>query len=160
MLLHFNRRVDCSAKRNFCLMEIRCGLETASTECCPKSWMAGVTGILIGANFMGRYGNELRFLIFGLPVAALVYSAMQLRGEFLATSLLIGDTSYSIYLTHSFVMMAYTFGIRRGNNRWIVSSDNVRRHLARHSVRYCNLSSDWKTDNWFFAISYTKAYCR
>ena len=49
---------------------------------------------------------ELRFLIFGLPCALIVASAVLGLRNFKVPQqvLLIGDASYSIYLTHSLVL--------------------------------------------------------
>lgn len=60
---------------------------------------------------------RLRSLVWGPPAAAIVYSALavkEVRTGLGAALLLIGNTSYSIYLAHVFVVIAYSHGIKKG----------------------------------------------
>jgi peptidoglycan/LPS O-acetylase OafA/YrhL len=58
---------------------------------------------------MGKMGEDpLRFLLWGLPSAALVYGALSLEKHFTRAGLLValGDASYSIYLVHFIIYKA------------------------------------------------------
>lgn len=78
------------------------------------AWLA-LLGALVGFAFI--IGAEIRdpsaapFLRFGLPAALIVWSAISLERfvvGWLATALvLLGDASYALYLTHSFVVEAF-----------------------------------------------------
>jgi exopolysaccharide production protein ExoZ len=77
--------------------------------------LAGASGLVLGSVFGPSYGtaglvSEVRFLFWGVPAIAVLISALSVRdvdgyAGRLATAL--GDASYSIYLTHAFVMTAY-----------------------------------------------------
>jgi exopolysaccharide production protein ExoZ len=76
---------------------------------------AGVAGLVLGTIFgtsMGTNGlvPEIRFVFWGVPAAAILTSALFVRGGKTyanAALIVLGDASYSIYLTHAFVMTGY-----------------------------------------------------
>jgi peptidoglycan/LPS O-acetylase OafA/YrhL len=54
--------------------------------------------------------RSVRFVAWGVPAAMLVYAALQLRSTgsaFERVMVFLGDASYSLYLTHAFVMTSY-----------------------------------------------------
>jgi exopolysaccharide production protein ExoZ len=83
---------------------------------------AGVAGLILGTAFgtsMGTTGlvPEIRFVFWGVPAAAILTSALFVRGgkSYAGGALiLLGDASYSIYLTHAFVMTTYASVLKSG----------------------------------------------
>jgi peptidoglycan/LPS O-acetylase OafA/YrhL len=77
--------------------------------------LVGVAGLVLGTWFGPPDGTaglapETRFLFWGLPAAVLLMSAFavsEVRSRIGKVMLALGDASYSIYLTHAFVMTAY-----------------------------------------------------
>jgi exopolysaccharide production protein ExoZ len=76
----------------------------------------GIIGVVVGTAFSpsdgttGGLSPHIRFISWGVPAAFAVYSALGIRSirSGLEKSLLfLGDASYSIYLTHGFVMVSY-----------------------------------------------------
>lgn len=78
------------------------------------TWLAAV-GAVVGFAFI--IGNEIRdpsalpFLRFGLPASLVVWSAISLErfvvGSVATALVLLGDASYALYLTHTFVVEIY-----------------------------------------------------
>lgn len=68
-----------------------------------------VIGSIVGLSDEGNLDPTWRFLYWGVPSALLVYSSLRvadLRGTIGRIGLFFGDASYSLYLTHSFVIMS------------------------------------------------------
>jgi exopolysaccharide production protein ExoZ len=86
-----------------------------STQVSRAALLVGAAGLVLGATFGPRSGTaglapEVRFLFWGLPAAVLLMSALSVaeaKGRFGKALLALGDASYSIYLTHPFVMTMY-----------------------------------------------------
>jgi exopolysaccharide production protein ExoZ len=89
----------------------------------PWQWAAIPLGLalLVLASYLAPYENtggpvrEARYLIWGLPAALVVWGALAIGGAkdvIGRAAMLIGDSSYSLYLTHSFVMMAFAKVLR------------------------------------------------
>ena len=89
---------------------------------CWPALVFGVLGFILGAVFgpsegTARLAPEIRFLFWGVPATALLVPALfadQTKtyiGKFL---LVLGDASYSLYLTHGFVMTAYAKILKSG----------------------------------------------
>lgn len=87
----------------------------------PRSpWLLGAIGAIgilasaalgpvTGAN-AADLPRTLRFLLFGVPAALVVYASLALphaTGRVARTLSKLGDASYALYLTHGFVMTAY-----------------------------------------------------
>jgi exopolysaccharide production protein ExoZ len=77
--------------------------------------LVGTAGLVLGTFFGPSIGTtglapEIRFVFWGVPATVILTSALFVRGgKTYAGRMLIvlGDASYSIYLTHAFVMTAY-----------------------------------------------------
>ena len=86
-----------------------------SPRICRAPLLVGVAGFVLGTSFGPRDGTaglapEARFLFWGLPAALLLMSAFsvsEVKGRVGKAVLALGDASYSIYLTHAFVMTTY-----------------------------------------------------
>jgi exopolysaccharide production protein ExoZ len=88
------------------------------------AWWAlliGAAGLVVGTWFGPSVGTaglapEIRFLFWGVPAAAILVSALfvsQVKTFTGRCLVLLGDASYSIYLTHAFVMTAYALVLKR-----------------------------------------------
>jgi peptidoglycan/LPS O-acetylase OafA/YrhL len=93
-----------------------------SARLCWPALVFGVLGFILAAVFgpsegTARLAPEIRFLFWGVPATALLVPALfadQTKtyiGKFL---LVLGDASYSLYLTHGFVMTAYAKILKSG----------------------------------------------
>ncbi len=82
----------------------------------------GCCGLLLGSLFGPRVGTsaltpETRFLLWGLPSAGLLWFAVSIdwvRGPVGRALMVLGNASYSIYLTHALVMPTYARLIKAG----------------------------------------------
>lgn len=73
--------------------------------------LIGIVGLILGS-FGPRIGLDpaIRFLFWGVPAVVLLLSALFVRRPetYVGKSMIaIGDASYSLYLTHTFVMITY-----------------------------------------------------
>jgi exopolysaccharide production protein ExoZ len=91
----------------------------------------GIIGLVVGTALgptdgtTGGLSPHIRFLSWGAPAALVVYSALGIRlvHSGLEKSLLfLGDASYSIYLTHGFVMVSYAKLIKNETIRECIPS--------------------------------------
>jgi exopolysaccharide production protein ExoZ len=60
--------------------------------------------------------DEARFVVLGIPAALLVFGSLaitRLQSRAGKVFLLVGDASYSIYLTHRFVLLAFERAVKR-----------------------------------------------
>jgi exopolysaccharide production protein ExoZ len=91
---------------------------------CRAALLLGIVGLILGS-FGPRIGSdpgrtagldpEIRFLFWGVPAVALLVSALSVRRPetYVGKSITaIGDASYSLYLTHTFVMITYAWVIK------------------------------------------------
>jgi exopolysaccharide production protein ExoZ len=77
--------------------------------------LIGAAGLVLGTFFGPTIGTaglapEIRFLFWGVPATAVLIAALFVRGGQTRAGrilIMLGDASYSIYLTHAFVMTAY-----------------------------------------------------
>jgi exopolysaccharide production protein ExoZ len=77
--------------------------------------LIGAPGLVLGTVFGTSTGTtglapEIRFVFWGVPAAAILTSALFANGRQTYAGgilILLGNASYSIYLTHAFVMTAY-----------------------------------------------------
>jgi exopolysaccharide production protein ExoZ len=77
--------------------------------------LLGIIGLIAGTALSQSDGTEglspnIRFISWGVPAALVVYAALGIRSIHSSLekfSLYLGDASYSIYLTHGFVMVSY-----------------------------------------------------
>jgi peptidoglycan/LPS O-acetylase OafA/YrhL len=76
------------------------------------AFILGIIGLIVGSFFgvndRGQINAEWRFLFWGIPSTLIMYHALFIEksGTILEKAgLILGDASYSIYLTHSFVIM-------------------------------------------------------
>lgn len=88
----------------------------------------GVAGIgaasVIAVNFLssgpidtGGLAQEIRFFAWGVPALLIVYAGLHVKnvsGGVGGILLLLGNASYSIYLTHALVMTAYAKALKSG----------------------------------------------
>ncbi len=80
----------------------------------------GISGLVLGtfcgsANGTTGLVPEVRFLFWGVPAVAILTSALWMRDVETSVGRLLvvlGDASYSVYLTHGFVMTAYASFIK------------------------------------------------
>jgi exopolysaccharide production protein ExoZ len=91
-----------------------------SARWCFPALVVGAAGLILGAVFGPSEGTaglapKIRFLFWGVPATALLVPALfagQTKtyiGKFL---LALGNASYSLYLTHGFVMTAYAKSLK------------------------------------------------
>jgi exopolysaccharide production protein ExoZ len=81
----------------------------------------------------GRHDELERFFIWGVPAACIVFSAVfwdPKPSPIARLAKLLGDASYSLYLTHWFVMVGYAVVLRRvpviaAMSQWPVTSSVV-----------------------------------
>jgi exopolysaccharide production protein ExoZ len=86
---------------------------------CRPALLLGIVGLILGS-FGPRIGlgpdktagldPEIRFLFWGVPAVALLLSALSVPQPetYVGKSIIaIGDASYSLYLSHTFVMITY-----------------------------------------------------
>jgi exopolysaccharide production protein ExoZ len=89
----------------------------------PMQWVAVPVGLilLLAASYVAPHEDTggpiraVRYLAWGLPAALVVWGALavgQAKGPLGRLAMLIGDSSYSLYLTHSFVMVAFSKAVR------------------------------------------------
>ncbi len=56
----------------------------------------------------------VRFLVFGLPSSLILYISLSLESKWPQSNLLtlLGDASYSIYISHTFILQTFVFSVR------------------------------------------------
>jgi peptidoglycan/LPS O-acetylase OafA/YrhL len=77
-------------------------------------FFCGLTSLMLGSYLApgqstSGFEHNVRFLIWGVPSALLVYSCLGIRSssKFISLFVYLGGASYSIYLFHPFVMTTY-----------------------------------------------------
>ena len=75
--------------------------------------------LVVGHNYYSTISfTYLRFLVFGLPSSIILYLALSNETKWLSNNFLsiLGDASYSIYISHTFVF------------QWLYKITNINRH--------------------------------
>lgn len=79
----------------------------------PFAWIVALLSgvIVMAAEYVPGFSADWRLWVWGLPSTLFLYAMVSLEGRFLRTpgykaALLVGDASYSIYLSHGFVLTA------------------------------------------------------
>lgn len=104
-----------------CILAVACKDRRVPVYFGRLALLAGVIGLVLGTWFGPNNGTaglapEVRFLFWGLPAAALLLNALSVRhvkSPVGKVFLSLGDASYSIYLTHAFVMTLYAKLLRQ-----------------------------------------------
>jgi exopolysaccharide production protein ExoZ len=106
----------------------------------PVGWLL----VLLGAIFLlaGPSGGAWRFVFWGLPAAAIVAGALvleaPLRGRLPRIGLVLGDSSYAIYLVHPFLVPVLVVALGRAPIAVVVVASLVTCALA-----------GWLVHHWF-----------